>query len=215
MLIADELSIKGRHAPLLDPTSLKVASGELLLVHAEPQTTRTALALALSARMRPDAGTVAWEGDPALDTVRGISMLVDSPEINEPEAHLKVRDLVSEDLALHPGPFWRRSSIDSWLERHRITHLAGEFVDAIDPLDRQRILTHLALEGHDTSLLIFDTPDRHGINDGEWVAHLEQTAAGRRQPAIVAVVRTVPDEWTGPVAEAGANNLPHPTESPE
>lgn len=214
MLIADELSIDGRHAALVGPTSLNVAAGELLLVHAEPQTTRTALALGLSARMRPDGGTVAWDGDPTLAGLRRISMVVDSPEINEPESHLKVRDLVAEDLALQPGPFWRRSSIDTWLERHHVTGLAGEFVDAIDPLDRLRILTHLALEAHHTALLVFDTPDRHGIADGAWVAHLAETAAGRRHPAIVAVVHAVPESWTGRVAEAGRDNLPHPTETP-
>lgn len=214
MLIADEFSLNGRHGRLVEPTSLAVAAGGLLLVRAEPQATRTALALGLSARMRPDTGTVAWEGDPSLAGVRRISMIVDSPQINEPESHIKVRDLVAEDLALHPGPFWRRSSVDSWLERHHYTELAGEFVDAIDPLARLRILTHLALEEHQTTLLVFDSPDRHGIADGDWIAHLAETAAGRRHPAIIAVVQAVPDSWTGTVATAGRNNLPHPTEAP-
>lgn len=214
MLIADNFSIDGRHGPLVEPTSLTVASGELLLVHAEPQPTRTALALGLSARMRPDAGTVAWDGDSTLGGVRAISMIVDSPQINEPESHIKVKDLVAEDLALHPGPFWRRSSVQAWLERHHATALAGEFVDAIDPLERLRILTHLALEEHQTTLLVIDTPDRHGIPDDEWLAHLAETAAGRRHPAIIAVVQSIPDSWTGKVATAGRDNLPHPTETP-
>lgn len=214
MLIADEFSINGRHGPLVEPTSLTVAPGELLLVRAEPQPTRTALALGLSARMRPDTGAVAWDGDATLGGVRRISMLVDSPEINEPESHIKVKDLVAEDLALHPGPFWRRSSVESWMERHHVTDLAGEFVDAIDPLDRLRILTHLSLEDHQTKLLVFDTPDRHGIPDVDWVAHLVETAAGRRHPAILAIVRQAPGSWAGKVAAAGRDNLPHPTEAP-
>lgn len=214
MLIADEFSINGRHGRLVEPTSLAVAAGELLLVQAEPQSTRTALALGLSARMRPDTGALAWGGDATLAGVRRISMLVDSPEINEPESHIKVRDLVAEDLALHPGPFWRRSSVDTWLERHHVTELAGEFVDAIDPLDRLRILTHLAQEDHQTELLVFDTPDRHGIPDDDWVAHLAGTAAGRRHPAIIAIVQHVPGSWTGKVATTGRDNLPHPTEAP-
>lgn len=214
MLIANELSINGRHGALVEPTSLTVAAGELLVVQAEPQTTRTALALGLSARMRPDSGAVAWEGDSSLAGVRRASMIVDSPEINEPESHTKVRDLVAEDLALHPGPFWRRSSIDDWLERHHVTDLAGEFVDAIDPLDRLKIMTHLALEEHQTKLLVLDTPDRHGIPDADWIAHLVETAAGRRHPAIIAIVQRIPDAWTGKVATAGRDNLPHPTENP-
>ncbi|MFJ6416785.1 ABC transporter ATP-binding protein [Paeniglutamicibacter sp. NPDC091659] len=204
MLIANSLAIAGRHQPLLEPTSLAVARGQLLLVQAEPQPTRTALALGLSARMRPSSGTVGWSGDTALRSVRRISALVDSPEINEPEAHLKVRDLVAEDLALQPGPLWRRKSIDSWMERHRMDRLADSWLDAIDPLDRLALLTHLALEDHHVELAVFDSPDRHGIPEEAWIDYLQTVAAGRRSPAVVAVVTRIPLWWEGDVAYAGS-----------
>ena len=203
MLIANSLAIAGRHQPLLEPTSLAVARGQLLLVQAEPQPTRTALALGLSARMRPTTGSVGWSGDTALRSVRRISTLVDSPEINEPEAHLKVRDLVAEDLALQPGPLWRRKSIDSWMERHRMDHLADSWLDAIDPLDRLALLTHLALEDHHVELAVFDSPDRHGIPEESWIDYLQTVAAGRRSPAVVAIVTRIPLWWEGPIAYAG------------
>lgn len=207
MLTADSLAINGRHAPLLEPTSLAAARGELLLVHAEPQQTRTALALGLTARMRPSAGTVSWNGDSTLRGVRRISALVDSPEINEPEAHLKVRDLVAEDLALHPGPFWRRSAIEKWMEHHSMGDLSGQWLDAIDPYDRLRLLTHLALESCHADLLVFDSPDRHGIPAADWLDYLSCIAQGRRNPAVIAVVGHVPDACSGPVARAGHTNL--------
>lgn len=203
MLIADNLAIAGRHLPLLEPTSLAVARGELLLVQAEPQPTRTALSLALSARMLPSRGTVSWSGIPATRSVRLISALVDSPEINEPEAHLKVRDLVAEDLALQPGPIWRRSGIDAWMKKHRMDDLANEWLDAIEPIQRLTLLTHLALEDRGIELLVFDSPDRHGIPEDQWFWYLDSVATGRRAPAVVAVVQRIPENWTGSTAYAG------------
>ncbi|MDO5745623.1 MAG: ABC transporter ATP-binding protein [Micrococcaceae bacterium] len=203
VLIADNLAIAGRHLPLLEPTSLAVARGELLLVQAEPQPTRTALSLGLSARMLPTQGTVSWSGNPATRSVRLISALVDSPEINEPEAHLKVRDLVAEDLALQPGPIWRRSGINSWMKKHRMEDLANEWLDAIEPIQRLTLLTHLALEDRDIELLVFDSPDRHGIAEDQWFQYLESVATGRRAPAVVAVVQRIPEDWNGSTAYAG------------
>lgn len=203
VLIADNLAIAGRHLPLLEPTSLAVARGELLLVQAEPQPTRTALSLGLSARMLPTQGTVSWSGNPATRSVRLISALVDSPEINEPEAHLKVRDLVAEDLALQPGPIWRRSGINSWMKKHRMDDLANEWLDAIEPIQRLTLLTHLALEDRDIELLVFDSPDRHGIAEDQWFRYLESVATGRRAPAVVAVVQRIPEDWNGSTAYAG------------
>lgn len=203
MLIADNLAIAGRHLPLLNPTSLAVARGELLLVAAEPQPTRTALALGLSARMRPGEGTVGWSGTTALRSVRRISALVDSPEINEPESHLKVRDLVAEDLALQPGPIWRRSGIDTWMKKHGMDSLANQWLDAIDPLERLTLLTHLALEDRSIELLVFDSPDRHGIPEDDWTRYLHSVATSRRAPAVVAVVQRIPENWEGSRAHAG------------
>jgi hypothetical protein len=203
VLIADSLAIAGRHLPLLYPTSLTVARGELLLVQAEPQPTRTALALGLSARMRPTEGTVSWSGNTSLRSVRRISALVDSPEVNEPEAHLKVRDLVAEDLALQPGPIWRRSGIDAWMTKRHMDELANEWLDAIDPLARLALLTHLALEDRGVEVLVFDSPDRHGIPQDDWFRYLETVATGRRAPAVVAVVQRIPANWEGSTARAG------------
>lgn len=203
MLIADNLAIAGRHLPLLEPTSLAVARGELLLVAAEPQPTRTALSLGLSARMLPSQGTVSWSGNPATRSVRLISALVDSPEINEPEAHVKVRDLVAEDLALQPGPIWRRSGINAWMKKHRMEDLANEWLDAIEPIQRLTLLTHLALEDRGIELLVFDSPDRHGIAEDQWSRYLESVATGRRAPAVVAVVQRIPESWSGSTAYAG------------
>lgn len=203
MLIANSLSFKGRHSQLVDETSLAVDRGALLLVVADAQLERTALALMLSGRMSPSSGTVHWSTAPGIKTLRTHSALVDSPQVNEPEAHLKVRDVVSEDLSLVPGPFWRRPQSKKWLARHGFDHLAGEWIDAIDPQIRLDLLTRLALENHDTDCLVFDSPDRHGIDEPTWLESLEELTHTRRQLTVIAVVSRVPDSWEGPVVFTG------------
>lgn len=103
MLCARQLSVKGRRLDLLPPTSLQVARGELLLVTGDRQDQRTALALVLSGRMKPDGGAATWDGTAGVRPLRRASALVDSPGVNEPEQHLSVADLVTEDLALVPA----------------------------------------------------------------------------------------------------------------
>lgn len=203
MLIANSLSFKGRHGQLVDETSLAVERGALLLVVADAQLERTALALMLSGRMSPSSGTVHWSTAPGIKTLRTHSAIVDSPQVNEPEAHLKVRDVVSEDLSLIPGPFWRRPQSKKWLARHGFDHLAGDWIDTIDPQIRLDLLTRLALENHDTDCLVFDSPDRHGIDEPTWLESLEELTHTRRQLTVIAVVSRVPDSWEGPVVFAG------------
>jgi len=214
VLLADSLSIDGHHAPLLRPTSLVAPASELTIVAAPTQESRTALSLGLSARMKPDGGSVAWEADADIRAVRRASALVDSPEINEPEQHLRVKDLVAEDLALLPGPFWGTVSAARWLESHRLGHLANEWVDAIDAEDRLHLLASLSLQDSDVKLLVFDSPDRHDLADADWIRILAGVAAGRRQPAVVAVVQRIPEQWDGRTAIAEQDNLPHPELEP-
>ncbi|MBG6084523.1 ABC transporter ATP-binding protein [Zhihengliuella flava] len=207
MLLADSLSFHGHHAPLLRPTSLTAPAAELTVVSAGTQDARTALALGLSARMKPDAGTIAWEAEAGPRAVRRVSALVDSPQINEPEQHLRVKDLVAEDLALQPGPFWRTVSADRWLRAHRLEHLSRAWVDALAAEDRLHLLASLSLQDSAVRVLVFDSPDRHGLPDAAWLRILADVAGGRRHPAVVAVVQRIPEEFSGRTAVAETDNL--------
>ncbi|WP_309081628.1 ABC transporter ATP-binding protein [Zhihengliuella sp.] len=215
MLLADSLSIDGHHGPLLRPTSLAAPAAELTVVSAPTQEARTALALGLSARMKSDGGSVAWDSDAGPHAVRRVSALVDSPEINEPERHLRVKDLVAEDLALQPGPFWATVSASRWLESHRLEHLAKDWVDAIPAEDRLHLLAALSLQDSNVKVLVFDSPDRHGLPDADWLRILADVAGGRRHPAVIAVVQRIPDAWDGRTAVAETDNLPHGLTGPD
>ena len=61
MLSAQQLQIDGRRDDLLPPTSLEARRGELLLVSGDGQDQRTALALALSGRMKTSKGLLSWD----------------------------------------------------------------------------------------------------------------------------------------------------------
>ncbi|WP_404289150.1 ABC transporter ATP-binding protein [Glutamicibacter arilaitensis] len=197
------MSFQGRHHRLVDATSLAVDRGTLLLVVADSQSARTATALMLSGRMSPNAGTLTWEGSSRLKEIRAHSALLDAPQINEPEAHLKVRDVVSEDLSLIPAPFWRRARSKKWLAQHGFEDIASSWIDAVDALTRINLLTRLALENHGIDALVFDSPDRHGIEEASWLEALEGLTQTRRNLAVIAVVSRVPDCWKGPVAFIG------------
>jgi len=210
MLSASELYLRGRHGDLVAPTTLLAAPATLLLVQAGSQDTRTALALVLSGRMKPGAGGVSWNGDADIRTLRRHAALVDSPGINAPEPHLRVKDQVREDLALVPHAFGRRLRPQRWMDDAGVGHLAGTWLDQLEPAARLRLLCLLALADPAVELLVVDSPDRHSPAPDGWLPELAALAAGSGA-AVVALVAAVPDGWTGPRAAAGATGDLEPT----
>lgn len=204
MLSAHQLHVKGRRDPLLPPTSLQVHRGELLLVTGARQDQRTALALTLSGRMRPTGGAAGWDGRQGLRQLRLAGAVVDSPGVNEPEAHLSVRDLVAEDLALVPRRYQRVLPSGPWLKANSFEDIADLWTEQLDPRRRLELLTALALANPRTDLLVVDSPDRHSADPAAWLPRLEQLAYdGGRPLAVVAAVSTLPPSWTGPSAIIG------------
>ncbi len=210
MLSVFELSVKGRRNPLLPPTTLQAPRGGLMLVAGDRQDQRTALALALSGRMKPSAGTATWDRRTSIKSLRNASAVVDSPGVNEPEQHLSVRDLVTEDLALVPRRYRGALLSDPWLKINRFEDIAGLWTEQLPPGRRMELLTALALADPNTDLLVVDSPDRHSADAADWLPRLTALAHDAGRPlAVVAVVTRIPDEWTGPVATIG-NALPAP-----
>lgn len=204
MLSVQQLHVKGRREDLLPPTSLQAARGGILLVSGERQDQRTALALTLSGRMKPTTGAISWDGNPRLKPRRLASALVDSPGVNEPEQHLSVRDLVTEDLALIPRRYRGALLSKPWLKVNRFEDIADLWTEQLAPDRRLELLTSLALANPHTDLLVVDSPDRHGAHVADWLPRLEQLAHdGGRPLAIIATVTAIPAGWTGPTAFVG------------
>ena len=203
-----QLSVNGRRDSLLPATSLQSGRGGLLLVTGARQDQRTALALTVSGRMTPSGGTAEWDGSAKTKQLRAASAVVDSPGVNEPEPHLSVRDLVTEDLALVPRRYRGTLLSKPWLKVNRFEDIAGLWVEQLDAGRRIELLTALALANPATDLLVLDSPDRHSGNPADWLPRLEQLAYDAGRPlAVVATVSSLPDGWAGPAASIG-NAMP-------
>ncbi|WP_285725679.1 ABC transporter ATP-binding protein [Psychromicrobium xiongbiense] len=208
MLVAQNVRLKGRHHDLVPPLSLEAATGELLLAVGDDQDQRTALALALSARMRPDEGTVSWGQSAQLKHLRKHSALIDSPGVNEPEPHLSVKDLVAEDLALVPRRYRGIREPAAWLKVNSLGDIARDFVDSVPVTRRLELLCTLALANPEVDVLILDSPDRFSQHDDDWLPYLQALAQDAGRPlCIVATVSHVPEGWAGPLLQ-----IPHPLE---
>jgi hypothetical protein len=212
VLSATELYVKGRHQDLLPATTLHAPSGTLLLVQADRQDTRTALAVTLSGRMKPTAGTASWGHDPDIAHLRRHTALLDAPGVNEPERHLSVKDLVAEDLALVPRKFRDRTRPAAWLARNGHSELIGKWVEELQPEERLNLLADLAQADADVEVLVVDSPDRHSGDPQDWLPLLRRLAGrtghngaddGGRGLTVIATVGSVPAEWDGAVARAG------------
>lgn len=216
MLTAHQLHIAGRHHTLVPATTLEAHRAQVLLVQANGQERRTAVSLALTGRMKPTSGSVALGHDPAMGSLRKRSAIVDSPEVNEPENHLTVRSLVSEDLALVPFKFRDRTRPTAWLVKHGFRDVLDKWVEELDADRLLHLQLELALANRDVDLLVVDSPDRHSANSAEWLALLELAAAGnigadpdaardtpRRELIVVGVVARIPGHWMGPTAVFG------------
>ncbi|MBB6406146.1 ABC transporter ATP-binding protein [Arthrobacter sp. AZCC_0090] len=209
MLSVQQLQIDGRRDDLLPPTSLEVRRGELLFVSGDGQDQRTALALALSGRMKPSKGVLSWDNSAKTKRVRAASALIDSPGVNEPEQHLSVRDLVTEDLSLIPRRYRGALLSKPWLKVNRFEDIAGLWIEQLPADRRLELLTALALADPALDLLVLDSPDRHSANPADWLPRLQQLAYDAGRPlAVVAVVSALPDNWDGPAAVIG-NSVSH------
>lgn len=204
MLSVQQLHVKGRRDDLLPPTSLQAGRGELILVAGGHQDQRTALALTVSGRMKPDAGRIGWDSSPRIKARRLASALVDSPGVNEPEQHLSVGDLVTEDLALIPRRYRGALLSSPWLKVHSFEDIADLWTEQLAPDRRMELLTALALANPHTDLLVVDSPDRHSTQAADWLPRLEQLAYDAGRPlAVVATVAALPPSWAGPAAVIG------------
>ena len=227
MLTAHQLHVAGRRHTLVPATTAQAQRGELLLIQADGQERRTALALTLSGRMKPSSGSVVLGHDSSMASLRRRSALVDSPNVNAPEHHLTARSLTSEDLALVPLKFRDRTRPTAWLVKHGFRDVLDQWIEELKPDRLLHLQLELALANRDVDLLVIDSPDRHTADVSAWLPLLEAAAAGElgRGPEahtqsppspllVIGVVGRLPDEWDGTAAVAG-NAVSHEPEEQE
>jgi hypothetical protein len=154
--------------------------------------------------MKPSSGSIGWDGSSRITALRKAASVVDSPGVNEPEQHLSVRDLVTEDLALVPRRHRGALRSTPWLRLNGFEDIAGLWTEQLPASRRIELLTALALANPDTGLLVVDSPDRHSGDATDWLPRLEDLANDAGRPlAVVATVMRLPNRWSGPAAVIG------------
>ncbi|MBM7813746.1 ATP-binding cassette domain-containing protein [Saccharothrix algeriensis] len=198
---AQRVGATGPHGPLLKPTSLRVPAGEAVLVAGPPGAGHTAFALLLSGRLRPGAGTVT----PNAAELRKHVVLVDSPEVNEPEGSMPLAAVVGEELAMN-GRRAGRKAVADWLVERGAEEFADARFDQVPAESRCSLMLELAAGRPGARVLVLDSPDRyHGDPAGWWAA-----ARRRVTPHLSVVVlctTTSAAVLDVPAARLGADNV--------
>jgi energy-coupling factor transporter ATP-binding protein EcfA2 len=167
MLEAEAVTVDGRSSVMLEPTSLKLAAGQRVLVTGEPGNGHTALALVLGGRMRPTAGHVLIDGKHDEGALRRAVALVDTPGVSDPDDVLPLSTVIGEELAMARQPS-SPSAARQWLSRFDVAY-KGTRIEGLRTLMRTTILAELAVLRPGVRAVVITLPERHGGDpDGWW-----------------------------------------------
>ncbi|MEU3274537.1 ATP-binding cassette domain-containing protein [Saccharomonospora sp. NPDC006951] len=187
-VVANRVSVAGRHGTALPSTSLTISTGELIVVNGESGTGCTAFGLTLTGALRPGTGEVTVDGAADLARLRRHSALVDAPRVSAPEGHLPVHAVVAEELAFADLPS-DHAAVSRWLADHDALRHSETEIDDLPAEPRTRLLTDLAALRPDVRLLVLDRPDRHTGDVEGWPMLAHEHA--ERGLAVVVLTATV------------------------
>ena len=180
-IVLTDVQVEGRRVPMLETTSLTVASGECVLLAGEPGHGHTALALVATGRLAPFTGTVALVADDGATTtstadLRRATAVVDVPGISEPDEALTVGDVVAEELSL-AGRRSLPGDAKRWLDAHDLLDRRAERIDELHGAVRTALLASLASERKDIRFVVLTLPDRHRGEPTGWWSVAESLAS--------------------------------------
>ncbi len=158
---------KGPNRAALPLTSLEFHTGRVTLARAETERRPTVLGLIASGRMRPDSGTVTFDGRTDYGTIRNRVALVDAPGVCEPAADVTVAEVVAEEL-MFAGRIGHRRAVTRMLAALGLTDEARSSMADLEPDARIRLLTELAVLRDGVEGLVICSPDRHGGDPLGW-----------------------------------------------
>lgn len=163
---------KGPHNEALPPTSLRVASGQLVVVAAETAQRPTVLGLIASGRMAPDAGETFIDGKHNRHRLHNVSMLVDAPAANDPAPNVAAQAVLAEELMFVGRPSSPRRA-KRLMERMGISEWASTPIADVPTEVRLRILTEVAATRKGLQLAVVVSPDRFGGDPADWMRPIE------------------------------------------
>jgi len=200
------VGVDGAHGPLLEPTSLRVRTGELALVAGEPGTGHTAFALALGGRMKPSVGSVLLDGKADDAGLRRLVAIVDAPDVSTPEEALTLGTVIGEELAFAKQPANRKAVAD-WLLKHDSRDHANTRFESVPAEVRTRLLVEAASQRPGIEALVLVLPDRHGAGPQTWWTTASK-AAERGLAVVVLCSETSARLLDLPAGRLGDRELP-------
>jgi ABC-type uncharacterized transport system ATPase component len=176
VLRASGIEVLGNGRPLLEPTTLSVRTGEVVVAVGEPGHGHTALDLALAGRLHVDHGTVSLDDAEALKPLQRMVALVDVPGVSAPDDAVPLRTIVGEEMSmarLRAG----RGAVHKWLQGQGIVDLADHRIDEVPAAVRTRVLAGLAACRDGVRFLVLVLPERLGALPDAWMSTASVLAA--------------------------------------
>lgn len=159
---AHSIAVEGPHGPLLRPTSVSFAAGEATLVVGPPGAGHTALALAVSGRLRPSEGYVTIDGERSMFALRRRVAPVDVAGVSEPDDVVPFAAVIGEELAMC-GRKASRSAVRAYLAERGAEDYLSTRVEDVPPDIRAWLLADLALHRPGVEGIVLACPDRYGL----------------------------------------------------
>jgi len=209
-LQATGISVRGPHAPMLNATSLQVTDHQVVLLAGYPGPGHVAASLGLSGRLKPDTGTVRFDGKADLALLRRRVAVVDTPGITEPDDALPVQTVVGEELAI-AGRKAGRKAVLEWLTEHDAAEHADKRFEHLPVGVRTRLLAELTVARPEVQAVVLTMPDRHGGDPHEWYA-LGRELAARGYGVIITCADASARLLDVKAAQLGETDQPDPVQ---
>lgn len=176
-LIAHGITVVGEEGPAYGPLDLEIPDKKLVFLSGRGGSGRTALALTLSGRMRPTAGTLEVFGHTKVKDIRESVAIAGVDAIDALDRNIKVRDVLNEHRAWSHGWVKWVARVDDNYRDRILGPVYGErslpdldlYVSQIPMLDRLLIRIALSLHpahrGHIQMLVLDDLEQVRELTD--------------------------------------------------
>lgn len=153
---------------LLEPTSVAVETGQVVVVYGDPGHRHTLISLALGGRLVPSGGELCIDADHEAGTRQRQVALVDVPGVSEPDDVVPLTTIVGEELAMAGKPA-SRSHVDQWLTGNELRRHRDDRIEDLPPGLRTLAMARLASLRPGVQFLVLALPERNGIDPEAWL----------------------------------------------
>jgi ABC-type branched-subunit amino acid transport system ATPase component len=163
----EKLAINKGHIPIIEPTSLRIKQSDLMLIVGETEVSQVSFALSLAGRMKLSFGSVKIDNEENPELLQEMVVLVDVPNISEPDDVMKLETIVGEELAI-AGQKAMPKHVRAFLQQNKISKYAKETFETLPNKIRYDVLMKLASIRPNTKVLLLAEPDRLGGKPEIW-----------------------------------------------